>query len=50
MPLLSVFLLIAGFVLLIYGADKLVDGASALAKRHNIPDIVIGLTDRKSVV
>jgi cation:H+ antiporter len=44
MPLLSVFLLIAGFVILIYGADKLVDGASALAKRYNIPDIVIGLT------
>lgn len=44
MPLLSVFLLIIGFVLLIYGADKLVDGASALAKRYNIPDIVIGLT------
>jgi cation:H+ antiporter len=44
MPLLSIFLLIAGFVLLIYGADKLVDGASALAKRYNIPDIVIGLT------
>lgn len=44
MPLLSLFLLIAGFVMLIYGADKLVDGASALAKRYNIPDIVIGLT------
>lgn len=44
MPLLSVFLLIAGFVILIYGADKLVAGASALAKRYNIPDIVIGLT------
>jgi cation:H+ antiporter len=44
MPLLSIFLLITGFVVLIYGADKLVDGASALAKRYNIPDIVIGLT------
>jgi cation:H+ antiporter len=44
MPLLSVLLLIVGFIILIYGADKLVDGASALAKRYNIPDIVIGLT------
>ncbi len=44
MPLLSVLLLIAGFVLLIFGADKLVNGTSALAKRYNIPDIVIGLT------
>lgn len=44
MPLLSLTLLIAGFILLIYGADKLIDGASSLAKRYNIPDIVIGLT------
>ena len=32
------------FVPLIYGADMLVDGASSLAKRFNIPTIVIGLT------
>lgn len=44
MVFISVLLLAAGFVLLIFGADKLVDGASALAKRYNIPDIVIGLT------
>lgn len=44
MAMLSVFLLIIGFVILIYGAEKLVDGASALSKRFNIPDIVIGLT------
>ena len=44
MAILSISLLVAGFVLLIFGADKLVDGASALAKRYNIPDIVIGLT------
>lgn len=37
-------LLILGFVLLIKGADWLVDGASAVAKRFKIPDIVIGLT------
>ncbi|MFZ5430507.1 MAG: calcium/sodium antiporter [Bacteroidota bacterium] len=44
MPIFSILLLLAGFVVLILGADKLVDGASSLAKRYNIPDIVIGLT------
>ncbi|MBC6400984.1 MAG: calcium/sodium antiporter [Ekhidna sp.] len=39
------FLLVAvGFVLLIKGADYLVNGASSLAKRFNISDIAIGLT------
>ena len=39
------FLLIAiGFVLLIKGADFLVNGASSLAKRYHISDIAIGLT------
>jgi len=37
-------LLIVGFVLLIKGADFLVDGASSIAKRFNISDLVIGLT------
>ncbi len=44
MPLIHILLLVVGFILLVYGADKLVEGASALAKRYNIPDIVIGLT------
>ena len=35
---------ILGFFLLIKGADWLVDGSSAIAKRLNISDIVIGLT------
>lgn len=39
-----ILLIILGFVLLIKGADFLVDGASSLAKRFNIPDIIIGLT------
>lgn len=42
--MLDIILLLAGFVLLIFGADKLVEGASALAKRFGIPNIVIGLT------
>ncbi|MBS1271604.1 MAG: Inner membrane protein YrbG [Candidatus Marinimicrobia bacterium] len=41
---ISVLGFLAGFVLLIQGGDWLVDGASALAKRFNISEIVIGLT------
>jgi cation:H+ antiporter len=41
---LSIILILAGFVLLIKGADWLVSGASALAKKYNVPDLVIGLT------
>lgn len=37
-------LLVIGFALLIKGADWLVDGASAIAKRFNVSDLVIGLT------
>jgi cation:H+ antiporter len=37
-------LLIGGFAALIYGASVLIDSASSLARRLNIPDIVIGLT------
>lgn len=45
MPLpVQFLLLIAGFVLLIKGADFFVDGSSALADRMGIPQIVIGLT------
>ena len=36
--------LIIGFLLLIYGAHILVDGATALARKFNIPEVVIGLT------
>ena len=39
-----VLLIILGFVLLIKGADFLVDGASNIAKKFHIPEIVIGLT------
>lgn len=38
------FLFAFGFVLLLYGADLLVQNASALARRFHLPDIVIGLT------
>lgn len=42
--LISLIIIIAGFVLLIKGADWLVTGSSALAKKYNISDLVIGLT------
>jgi cation:H+ antiporter len=40
----NVLLIAIGFVLLIKGADFLVNGGSSLAKRFNVSDIAIGLT------
>ncbi len=40
----NIGLLIVGFILLIKGADYFVDGASMIATRLGIPQIVIGLT------
>lgn len=42
--LLHLLFLIAGLVILIYGANFLVDGGSALAHRLRVSNIVIGLT------
>lgn len=42
--LLSVLLLLVGFVALIKSADALVVGASALARKYNVSDLAIGLT------
>ena len=42
--ILSAILIIIGFALLIVGADLLVDGASGIAKKFHIPEIIIGLT------
>ena len=41
---MNYILLIIGFVLLTLSADWLINGASGLAKRLNISDLVIGLT------
>jgi cation:H+ antiporter len=41
---LSTILFVIGFVFLIKGADLLVDGASSIAGRLNVSDLVIGLT------
>ncbi len=42
--ILWILLIILGFVLLIKGADFLVDGGSSIAQKFHIPEIVIGLT------
>ncbi|MBZ9650971.1 calcium/sodium antiporter [Psychroflexus montanilacus] len=42
--LFEILLVILGFVLLIFGADALVKGSSALARRLKMSDLAIGLT------
>lgn len=42
--MISVVLIILGAVLVVHGADKLTDGASALAQHMGVPQMVIGLT------
>ena len=57
--LIPVLLFIVGLLFLIKGGDWFVDGASALARRFHLPELLIGATvvsigttlpDRKSVV
>ncbi len=42
--MLTTILFVSGFVLLVYGAGWLVDGAASIARRYHIPNVVIGLT------
>ena len=42
--IVSIFFIIVGFALLVLGADWLVNGASRIAKKFHIPEIIIGLT------
>ena len=42
--ILEILLLVLGFVLLVKGADWFVDGASGIAAKLHIPQLVIGLT------
>jgi cation:H+ antiporter len=42
--MITYILMITGFILLVKGADFLVDGASSMARRFNVSDLVIGLT------
>ena len=41
---IDVLLIVVGVALVLLGADKLTEGASALARRMNVPEIIIGLT------
>ena len=42
--MIDILLLIAGLALILFGANFLVDGASAIAKRFGISDFIIGMT------
>lgn len=44
MIFLQILLLIAGFVMLVKGADWFVDGSSGIARKLGIPQLVVGLT------
>ncbi len=44
MIVVNVLVLVAGFIALIKGADRFVDGSSALAKTFHVPGLIIGLT------
>lgn len=41
---ISIIFIILGFILLVKGADYLVEGSSQIAKKFHIPEIIIGLT------
>lgn len=41
---MDVVLIVVGVALVLFGADRLTEGASALARRMNVPEIIIGLT------
>ncbi len=42
--MLTILLFVAGFLLLMYGANWLVDGASSIAKKYRLSNVVIGMT------
>ena len=42
--ILNILFIVIGIVLVLWGADRLTEGASALARRMSVPEIVIGLT------
>lgn len=42
--MITYFILIAGFILLIKGADFFVDGSVSVARKFKVPGIIIGLT------
>ena len=41
---LDIVLLLVGIAVVVWGADKFTDGASSMARRWNVSEMVIGLT------
>ena len=41
---LNLIFIVIGVILVLWGADRLTDGAVAIAEKLNMPQIVIGLT------
>ena len=41
---LDIIIIIAGIALVLWGADRMTDGAVSIARRLRIPQMVIGLT------
>lgn len=44
MMIFDILFIVLGVAIVLYGADRLTEGASALARRMNVPEIIIGLT------
>lgn len=42
--IITAILFVLGFLILIKGADYLVDGSSSIASKYNISNLIIGLT------
>lgn len=42
--LLDILFIVAGIIIVLWGADKLTDGSVAVAERLKVPEIIIGLT------
>ncbi|MBQ2209876.1 MAG: calcium/sodium antiporter [Prevotella sp.] len=40
----DILFIVIGVAMVLFGADRLTEGASALARRMNVPEIIIGLT------
>lgn len=44
MMIITILILLVGFALLVFGANKFVDGSAALAKNYKVSGLIIGLT------
>ena len=42
--IINCLLILVGLILVLWGADRLTEGASSIARHFNVPEIVIGLT------